>query len=349
MKTQPLNDPLKNVFDAIDPAARITETDLANSRENSLAMMIRHTELHETFVKNPENSSQVKPIVRRTALWAAVAAAVTGALVATDAVSFLGHTPPTAEAAQFLNAAAHQTARVADRVIGPGQYLRVDTTAVITDEASSGNGTIYWLQSQDRQMYVPSDRSNDWIINFEPAVPVSYFGNTTEAIVLEVKERTPQGRNERGGVQRTEAPWSDTELAKFPREPKQLLNTIYSQTGGSGDDADTRAIVWISDRLRSGVLASDLRAALYKTAAMIPGMTVVDRQANLDGRVGTALGRVDKNTNIRHDILIDPANGEFIGERVVSIEGYGEIPPNTPTMWTAVETSVTNSAPTPES
>ncbi|MFE4196436.1 hypothetical protein ACFRJ9_11270 [Paenarthrobacter sp. NPDC056912] len=83
-------------------------------------------------------------------------------------------------------------------------------------------------------------------------------------------------------------------------------------------------------------------------AATDQEVIIVDRQAVLDGRTGTAIGRVDRRNNSRHDFVIDPGTGQFIGERVVTLNGYGDIPPGTAIAWTAITTSVVTSAPTPE-
>ena len=61
-----------------------------------------------------------------------------------------------------------------------------------------------------------------------------------------------------------------------------------------------------------------LRAALYKAAALIPGVSVTDDQAALDGQSRVAIGRVEGALNVRQDITIDPTTGQLIGEREVT-------------------------------
>jgi hypothetical protein len=45
------------------------------------------------------------------------------------------------------------------------------------------------------------------------------------------------------------------------------------------------------------------------------------------------------------DIIIDPAPGLLIGERVVTLTAGETFPAGTATAWTSVQTSVVNSAP----
>jgi RNA polymerase sigma-70 factor (ECF subfamily) len=58
-------------------------------------------------------------------------------------------------------------------------------------------------------------------------------------------------------------------------------------------------LTFIGDLLRTGLVPADLRASLYKAAALIPGVTITDTQATLDGRTGIATGRVEEETNMR--------------------------------------------------
>ncbi|MET4096975.1 CU044_5270 family protein [Arthrobacter sp. UYCu712] len=325
-----------------------TASDLARNRAQLLQKIATRPERQISDAKNRvPRSSRPRPLVRRTVLLAAAAAVLAGGLVATDAVSLFWRAPATAEAVEALNGAAQQTINTSDPVLGPGQFLKIDTRAVYADEGEGGAGRLYWLESQDRQLYVPADRSGAWVMNFEPARPVTYFGEGTEAAVKEIEARTPKGRTERGDLRRVDAPWSDEELGALPRDPGKLLDTIRDQTGSAGNSADDQALVWISARLRVGTIPADLRATLYRAAALIPGVTLVDRQTTLDGRIGIAIGRVDRSANTRHEIIVDPGNGQFIGERVVDLDGYGAIPPGTATAWTAVKTSVVDTAPTP--
>lgn len=293
------------------------------------------------FRRLEPQSAGPRPVVRRTVLLAAAAAVLAGGLVATDAINILWRAPATAEAVEALNGAAQQTINASDPVLRPGQFLKVDIMAVYVDEGEGAAGRLYWLQSQDRQLYVPADRKAQWVMNFEPSRPVSYFGEATEATVLEIEARTPKGRTEYGDLRRVHSPWSDEELAALPLEPGKLLETIRNE----GNSADDQAFTWISDRLRTGVIPAQLRASFYRAAALIPGVTLVDRQAALDGRTGIAIGLVDHRDNNRREMIVDPGNGQFIGERVVDLDGYGTIPPRTATAWTAVKTSVVDTAP----
>ena len=136
-------------------------------------------------------------------------------------------------------------------------------------------------------------------------------------------------------------------IATAPRDPEELLEVVYDyqRAKGKGDTPYEEAFITIADTLKTGVIPADLRAALYQAAALIPGLTVVEGEATLDGRTGISLGMESSRNEVRQEIIIDPATGQLIGEREVLLEDSGGIPAGTATAWTAVTTSVVDSAP----
>ena len=77
---------------------------------------------------------------------------------------------------------------------------------------------------------------------------------------------------------------------------------------------------------------------LYQALTRLDGIDLTDRAANLDGRVGTAIGIDDGR--FRQDIIIDPATGTFIGEREVLTDDVDGAPEGTTMSYTAVDTAV---------
>ncbi|MDN3903166.1 CU044_5270 family protein [Arthrobacter sp. YD2] len=298
---------------------------------------------------------------RRAVFAVSAAAALIAALVAVDVVGAGERPGATAEAAQVLNDAAATTIAASDPVLAPGQYLLIDTKAVYTTTTSTENGEFVWLNSQDGQVYVPADRTAEWIWNREPSEPVQFFD---EASRLEAERQAAQEQVpaetfpfEKQPMRAREGRFYDSEqrilgamplqegVANAPRDPDELLELIYENTNGQGPTADEEAFITIADTLRTGVIPADLRGALYQAAALIPGVTVVDREAALDGRTGISLGMKSSRYEARREIIIDPDTGQLIGEREILLEDLGGIPSGTATAWTAVTTSVVDSAP----
>jgi hypothetical protein len=298
--------------------------------------------------------SQPRRFVRRTVLISVAAGVLAGALVASDVANFGGITvPATAQAAELLNRAADATIATPDPAAGPGQYLKLDITQATALSGDSDGETIAWISHAVTELYVPYDRSGEWIMNVGPLEPREYIGSATKEKVRDyyasigLPEATEPGQALRsaGGTFLVAANTpsfgnlSPTEEATIPREPAALVEWIRAKIHGS----DNSVWSFIAGQLATGVVPAKWRAALYQAAAIVPGATVIDQQATLDGRLGTAVGRTEDG--VRTDVIIDAQSGQFIGMRAVNMTGYGLIPTGTTTAWTAVRTSISNSAP----
>ena len=302
---------------------------------------------------------------RRALFTAAAAAAIAASFVVADVAGSGDRPGATAEAAEVLNNAAEATIRTSDPVVGPGQYLLVDTKAAYPYGNATTPGEYYtWLVSQDKQLYVPADRTGEWILNQDPSVPVQFFDEASRR--FEEKQRLQLEEPARGPVATVpydplmRAPggnFYDAEQTIFngmplgealdtaPRDPQVLLEFIYERNGGKGATPEEQAFKTITEALGTGVIPADLRAALYEAAALMPGVTVLDRQAALDGRTGISIGMTKADHLARVEMIINPDTGLLIGEREVLLEDWAGMPAGTASAWTAVTTSVVDEAP----
>jgi RNA polymerase sigma-70 factor (ECF subfamily) len=306
----------------------------------------------------------VKPIRfrRRVLIASAAAALLVGGIVVADVVRPSGP-GATAEAAEVLDTAAAATIKTSDPVVGPGQYLKIETTELTGGGMQAADGSdMSWQETTGGQVYIPADREGDWVWNRDERVPLESSSEAAKAAAAKIRKRNasslwPEGQPRPVGIQRAPGgafygneatviigtPINDA--ASLPRDPRALLDLIYERTKGSGKSPEAEAFVTIADGLRTGVVPADLRAALYKAAALIPGVVVGDRQATVDGRRGIAIGIPSPEGGARTDIVIDPASGLVIGERDVLLKDYPGSPAGTVSTWTSVKTSVVDAAP----
>ncbi|MET4097445.1 hypothetical protein ABIB51_004401 [Arthrobacter sp. UYCu712] len=302
-------------------------------------------------------TAQPKPR-RRTAMRLALASAATvaivGGLIAGDILAPAGGPgpgPAAATAAQVLNDAAQTTIQTADPVVNPGQYLKIDSTNLWGSFSTEQDGSQYqWLDTEKMTMYIPANRDDEWVWERSGRIPTTFFDEASkeyaQSTQMGAKDEVLRGENGAFYGPGTESSFpSPSYLDALPRDPRLLLEDIYQKTVGKGQSVDGEALVFIADLLRTGMVPGELRAALYKAAALIPGVTLTDEQATLDGRKGIAIGRVEDFSHFRQDIIIDPKNGLPIGERQVLTEPFGTMPAGTATTWTTVETSVSDTAP----
>ncbi|QAV70519.1 hypothetical protein ESZ53_08760 [Salinibacterium sp. UTAS2018] len=292
---------------------------------------------------------------KRIALFSGTSALAAGALVATlvftDVLGLAGwRGGADAAAASALGNAAAAAIENSDPVVGPGQYLKVDTEAVFSAGAQTADWEHFaYLETQNSQMYIPADHSDEWVLVTEPRAAIKVFG---EGFEEEAQESARAGFEEE---QISRAPYGgfdnskprDWRLDELPRDPQRLLNYIYRVTAGHGVSADGQAFDFISTTLRTGVVPAEFRAALYGAVAGIPGVEITDEAATLNGRTGVAFGREEKD-GFLHEIIIDPDTGLLIGERTVQLfdSKLDPILAGEVVGWTAVTTTVVDAAPT---
>ncbi|MFB4353211.1 hypothetical protein RAC69_08690 [Microbacterium sp. LS_15] len=263
---------------------------------------------------------------RRTLAWAGFstvgAMSVIAALVATNVLGVGGWNSGAAPAAaSILESAAVASIKASDPTVNAGQYLLVSTDGAFglvgtlaedadKIEANGGNimpaDDVSSLESYHDELYVPASREDDWVWIQCARTPLQTFGPRSEQLAAEHAERDtsvirylPGGKTLRGddwgGYQtRTE---TTADYDALPRDPHQLLERIHEFNGNTGQSRDGQALEWIAVTLRSGTAPADVRAALYRAAADIPGVDITENQATLNGTTGIAIGRVETASN----------------------------------------------------
>ncbi|WP_426996852.1 hypothetical protein [Pseudarthrobacter sp. N5] len=183
-----------------------------------------------------------------------------------------------------------------------------------------------------------------------PRIPTTFFDDKSKDIALTLqtgwKGELLRGKN--GGFYGgpPEPSTSLSYLDSLPRDPYLLLNNIYKKRSGKANPSTGKGWFSFDDLLRTGVIPADLWASLYKAAALIPGVTITDEQATLDGRKGIAIGRLEEGlSKTRREIVIEPTTGMLIGERGVLTQPLGTIPAETAITCKDIQTSVSNTAP----
>jgi hypothetical protein len=270
-----------------------------------------------------------------------VAAAAVGALIgAALVVPTLGEDAPASAAAAVLNDAADKIG-ASDPVAAPGQYLYIATHAWTTRAFVGGDvDGLSYLSEIVTELWVPADRSQEW---------TSRSHATGNRIWLRGSEadypRTPKSRQDetterkarcgdfvpKPGQRACEVPgtWNKPTpefVAALPTDPRELYDRLRRDTAGQGPDPDYEVMVYISDAIGTGLIPAQVRARLYRVAAMVPGLQVSDQHVNLDGRSGIALSI--KRAGHILEMIIDQPTGQYIGERTVWTGG-GSLPPGT--------------------
>lgn len=290
---------------------------------------------------------------RRWAWWAAsvgTVAAMVASVLVVQTVQF-DDAMPSAAAVEQLNSAAAKTGAV-DEPVGPGEYRYIATHA-------------WWMASMEEYSYlaenlletwVPVDQQQEWLWRRDVTGARKWVSGSEEearkagfpideAGWPEGEWRAPCGDwfavEEGREPCATEGSWQGPDeefLASLPRDTQALYDRLRADTEGRGQDPDLEMVVYVADVLRTGLVPADLRAALYRALAKVPGLEITEQVANLDGVAGTAYGI--SVGGVRHDVIVDPETGQFIGERQVTEDGFENIPAGTVMEYTSVTTAV---------
>ncbi|TDP95141.1 CU044_5270 family protein [Labedaea rhizosphaerae] len=305
---------------------------LATARERLMA-----TIAHEPPALEHKRKHRKVRVASWTTVGVAAAAAAVVALVGAPTPS--GPTPsgptpsgPTpsgpapVNAAFVLNQAADQAIHQKDEPIHPGQYRYVSEHISAVGMGLNGPKTVFaWREHDVETTWVPYDQSGTWTKDMRQVGPFEVLvdDGATPQDKAAMTSHYPHGRligrcgdffSPDKDSNPCGRPFDDKQLtsamiATIPRDPHKLLTDKY--LGTNAGPALSRTITW----LRSGLVPGDLRAAIYRALAMVPGIEITDNVANLDGHRGVAFGA--DTAGYRTDIVIDPATGQYIGFREV--------------------------------
>jgi hypothetical protein len=108
-------------------------------------------------------------------------------------------------------------------------------------------------------------------------------------------------------------------LQTLPTNPHALLAMIYRVERGHGPGPAQEAFVTIGDLLRNTIAPPKVTAALYRAAALIPGVTLVHDATDAIGRHGVAVARIGPGADggVREELIFSRATLQLIGERTV--------------------------------
>lgn len=345
-------DELDAALDAVNAAARTEEPVIARARAALMETTQRAGDDDMTTMReNPPHRSKRRWLAGA----AAVAVLVAGGLVVRTVSFGQGPAPASAEAVQTLDRAAARTIGAVDEVVRPGQYRYVATHAWWMAFSQVGGKEFARLAENMLETWAPANPRDEWLLRRDVTGNKQWVLGTEEeakAAGLDTEGGWPEGEwrapcgdffatspaqrcADQGSWQNPTAEWQ----AGLPTDPDELFERLRDDAPDNSR-GEAELLVYAADALRSGLVGKDVRATIYKALAKIPGLQVTEKQANLAGRAGTALGIDDGDE--RQDIIIDPETGQFIGERQVATDDTGSFEAGTVMAFTSVTTGVVN-------
>ncbi|MFJ9815799.1 CU044_5270 family protein [Streptomyces sp. NPDC101151] len=191
--------------------------------------------------------------------------------------------------------------------VKPGQYIYIESKTADTFVKTVGDTSgVASHALHRRQVWKSPDGTKGWLI--DPAVNDSSEGETLSL------------PDERGNTPKAylNAPSYDY-LAKLTTDPDALLAKIYKETKGHGNSPDQEAFTTIGDLVNESYPPAELYSALFKAAARIPGVVVVQDAVDAVGRRGVAVARLDETSGRREEWIFDRKTHVFLGERTVQV------------------------------
>lgn len=132
-------------------------------------------------------------------------------------------------------------------------------------------------------------------------------------------------------------------LEALPSEPEQALDYIRDgNLGGGRHPSDAVVFDTIGEALTRAYLPVDIRQTLYRAAALIPGVQLVEGFSDQAGRMGTAVAL--RSDDGWHTLAFDSQTGTFF-ERAFHPSGDAGGPIGQPETWTTVVESGVVDAP----
>ncbi|MEV7642267.1 CU044_5270 family protein [Streptomyces rubiginosohelvolus] len=114
----------------------------------------------------------------------------------------------------------------------------------------------------------------------------------------------------RPGLHRPTYRW----LATLPTDPQELLDYLSEITPKfEGEDPDQAVFQAIGGLIGDTILPPGTAAALYKAAALIPGVTEAPDAVDALGRKGVGIARDDERSGLRTEWVFDPEDLSYLG------------------------------------
>jgi hypothetical protein len=246
------------------------------------------------------------------------AAAATAALAIAAAVVIVtssgGPSRPVLDpgAVRLLAKAADTAARQPAPHVRDSQYMYIETTAAVTSAAPMDLGST--PPPVPRHFHLKLITSRVWVPVGHSCGPVykrSASPNGKTSIQTYSGAKCPGAGSLNDPTYRL--------LQTLPTNPHALLALIYRVERGHGPGPDQEAFVTIGDLLRNTIAPPQVAAALYRAAALIPGVTLIPHATDAIGRHGVAVGRIGPGIDggIREALIFSRATWQLIGERTV--------------------------------
>ncbi|MEH6374884.1 CU044_5270 family protein [Streptomyces sp. KLMMK] len=261
-----------------------------------------------------------------------------------------------ARAARLLDRIALAAASAKQPVVRADQFVYVESKVAYAAQSAAG-GAVTMAPVHTRQVWLSADGSRPGLLREEGRPDTPLGTDDAPVYALDGPGATPRPttlrkrpsigdpthqyvaslptdpdallkliRDETRGQDRNPGPDRSPYTGSSP-DPSPASNPSLSPSPASASDPDQRAFAAIGDLLAETWAPPEVSAALYKAAAKIPGVTVVDAARDAAGRAGVAVARTAHGQQTQW--VFDRSTYAFLGERTVLTEARDAGPAGT--------------------
>ena len=114
----------------------------------------------------------------------------------------------------------------------------------------------------------------------------------------------------------------DADLGRWSTNPDRLRTQLEQRAKRADAPRNVEMLVLVGDLLRQAGAPPELRAALYRAAAEIPGLTILDRTRDPAGREGRAIAVTSDygGDRERYALVFDPRTSMLLAEETRLLE-----------------------------
>jgi hypothetical protein len=225
------------------------------------------------------------------------------------------HTMPAA-VVQVLDQAVDNVAEAPELHPRTGQFLVFESQTMNTVEGGGNDGQSRYLTRERRTIWLPVEGdATHGVLETEVLAPKPYPGwPIPPEARAEVGARI--GPRKAVDVDGT-AEWLRNDyahLSHLPTDPAKMYEHLYTHLG-NGPGADVLAWQRIGNMLTEAYMPAAQRAALFRAAAAIHGVTTVGQAVDAAGRTGIAVALAEPALGVRHEYIFDRKTYQYLGER----------------------------------
>ena len=226
-----------------------------------------------------------------------------------------GHAKLRLTAAQFLNHAAAAAARQPALHVRDGQYMYIasmERWASTFATPGGGDGRTVVQPLHKREIWLPvSNICKPGLLRYSSPGPARKISVTGISCPYRGDWGYPPYRV----------------LQSLPTDPRTLLTMIYAATEGRGQGPGREAFATIGDMLREAIAPPAVSAALYRAAALIPGVRVIPHATDILGQSGIGVQFIRSKSPApgvppyRPTWIFNPRTLQWVGETDGTVHG----------------------------